>query len=196
MSIAIIPARGGSTRIPRKNVKMFHGQPIIAYSIKTALDSGLFSRVVVSSEDLEIQQIAIKYGAGIQPRPAELAQDEVGTQEVMKQALIAARNSGLTSRYACCIYPTAPMMTTHDLVLGYQSMIRRLSCYAFSVGTDPLQDAGQWYWGKVDAFLEDVPLIDERSIMVPIDRRRVCDINTPEDWERAELRFITLRVGI
>ena len=175
---------------------MFHGQPIIAYSIKTALDSGLFSRVVVSSEDLEIQQIAIKYGAGIQPRPAELAQDEVGTQEVMKQALIAARNSGLTSRYACCIYPTAPMMTTHDLVRGYQSMIRRLSCYAFSVGTDPLQDAGQWYWGKVDAFIEDVPLIDERSVMVPIDRRRVCDINTPEDWERAEQMFITLRDGI
>lgn len=196
MSIAIIPARGGSQRIPHKNVREFHGKPIIAYSIESARASGLFDKIIVSTDDVKIARIADNHGAMIHIRPAALAQDEVGTQEVVKAVLETIGRRAKPNGYACCIYATAPLMTADDLRRGYNIILKRLASFAFSVGTDPLQDAGQWYWGRVSAFLESVPLIDEQTVMVPIDRRRVCDINTEEDWARAEAMFISIRDGV
>ena len=185
-AIAVIPARGGSRRIPRKNIRQFHGKPIIAYSIEAARDSKLFSRIVVSTEDDEIAAVAKKYGAEVLIRPEPLAQDEVGTQEVMAHAMMEF----LEYKKACCIYPTAPMVTRLDLVRGhFQLNPFEGTVYAMSVNQAPLYAAGQWYWGYTAAFTNKVPLIGHHTAMIPIDKDRVCDINTEEDWVRAEMMF-------
>lgn len=185
-NVAIIPARGGSTRIPRKNVRDFHGHPIIAYSIRAAHESGLFADVIVSTEDKEIVRYALGLGAGVLMRPEELACNEVGTQAVVKHVLseLGAYD------YACCIYATAPLITVGDLVSGYNAL--RFSPYPFvyTVGPDGT-DAGQWYWGTTHAFLTDIAL--ERGMQYVLPAERVCDINIEADWKRAELMYDILR---
>ena len=183
--IAIIPARGGSRRIPRKNVKEFHGKPIIAHSIETALAYG-FKKVYVSTDDDEIKAVALRHGADIVGRPADLAADDVGTQEVARHAIETLLISNAWP--VCVIYPTAPMMWPVDLERGFQALQKYHTYYAMSVGTEPLRDAGQWYWGRAGAF-GHVPLIAEHTVMVPIPESRVCDINTPEDWEQALTKY-------
>src|SRR5688572_27060303 len=111
MNVAIIPARGGSTRILRKNIRMFHGKPIIAYSIAAAKESKLFGRIVVSTEDGEIGRMAEGYGATWYPRGLELTVDEVGTQEVARDVLAWLVEQNDIPEYACCIYATAPLMS-------------------------------------------------------------------------------------
>jgi N-acylneuraminate cytidylyltransferase len=190
MRYAIIPARGGSNRIPRKNIRLFHGRPIIVYSIETALQSKLFDVVFVSTDDREITEIAESVGAMTIRRPAELADDATGTQAVAKHALqhLNARERDL----ACCIYPTAPLLAIEDLARGYRLLCEKKAAFAFSIGTEPLHDAGQFYWGEARSFLNGVPLFGPDSIMVPIDKSRVCDINTEDDWQRAERMFAAL----
>lgn len=178
--VAIIPARGGSTRIPRKNIKDFHGKPIIAYSIRAALDSNLFEHVIVSTEDTEIMEVAQHYGADIIVRPMSLAENHIGTQEVMAHAM-----SVVGADVGFCIYPTAPMISIMDLYSASNAIMNG-SIYAFTVGTEPaLHDAGQIYAGQAWAFKSSVPLIGPYTTMIPIDPRRDCDINTMEDWDRA-----------
>ncbi|NCC62103.1 MAG: pseudaminic acid cytidylyltransferase, partial [Verrucomicrobiae bacterium] len=110
-AIAIIPARGGSKRIPRKNIRDFCGKPIIAYSIEVALQSGLFNRVIVSTDDREIADVSQRYGADIPfMRPKALADDYTGTHEVMVHALERMIALGCDADYVCCIYPTAPFL--------------------------------------------------------------------------------------
>lgn len=190
MKVAIIPARGNSQRIPRKNIRIFHGQPIITYSIKAALSANIFDAVYVSTEDAEIAEVSRAYGAQIIERPAELADSETGTQAVTRHALLTL--DGIEE--ACCIYATAPLMSIADLQRGHYLMhSSRAVPYAYSVGTAPLQDAGQFYWGRSDAFLAEVPLDDPHTVMVPISSDRVCDINTEEDWLRCEAMYLALR---
>ena len=179
-AICIIPARAGSRRIPGKNKKLFHGKPIILYSLIAARESGLFDRIVVSTDDLDIVQIATEFGAEVHYRDAETAHDGVGTQEVTRRVL---EDEGGQYERACCIYPTAPLMDISDLLSGYLAIEDHR--FAFSVGTDPLCDAGQFYWGKTKAFLRGLPLISPCTEIIPVDKRRVCDINTQEDWDRA-----------
>ena len=190
-AIAVIPARGGSRRIPRKNIRMFYGKPIIAYSIETALGSGLFEKVVVSTDDKEIAEVARKYGAEVLDRPEALARDEVGTQEVMAHAL----SMFLGYDIACCIYPTAPMLSGDDLLSGMHVLLHPWATYTMSVNTEPLYDAGQFYWGYTGAFIRRVPLIGLSTAMIPIDKDRVCDINTEEDWVLAQLKYRCLMEG-
>jgi len=184
-NIAIIPARGGSTRIPLKNCLDFHGKPIIQYSILTAQRSGLFDVIVVSTDHPKIAEAAHQVGAVVMWRPANLCQNEVGTQQVT--AYVLEMFEGRQPDLACCIYPTAPMMTDTDLRAGLAAIeeCRPAPDYAMSVGDNPLQDAGQWYWGRPGAFISNRPLIGARTVMVRIPENRVCDINTPEDWARA-----------
>ena len=148
-AVAIIPARGGSRRIPRKNIREFHGKPIIAYSIITARNCGLFDAVCVSTDDDEIAAIAIGHGAMILERSKWLADDYVGTQQVMQDALSVFSAQHMDQHYdhACCIYATCPMLTVEDLHDGYRALKKRVARYAFSVGADPLRDAGMFYWG-------------------------------------------------
>lgn len=184
MKIAVIPARGGSKRIPRKNIKLFHGKPIIAYSIETAQSCGLFDEVYVSTDDNEISAVARSCHAKVIRRGASLA--NVGTQEVVADALLAISPPG--QAIACCIYATAPLMCVDDLTRGLKELefAHRPNGFAFSVGTKPLRDAAQFYWGLARAFMERRPLISPDSVMVPIDESRVCDINVDFDWQRAE----------
>lgn len=184
-AIAIIPARGGSQRIPGKNWKDFHGRPIIAYSIETATRSGLFDQVVVTTDHPEIAAIAHTHGAMVVWRSEGLAQNNIGTQAVASCTIDLFKR---WPKYACCIYPTAPMMTVEDLRIG-RSMLtlnEEQHDYTMSVGSEPLRDAGQWYWGTAEAFSNRRKLIGPRTVMVPIPQSRVCDINTHADWTLAE----------
>lgn len=116
MNIAIIPARGGSKRIPRKNIKLFHGKPIIAYSIEAALKSGCFDRVIVSTEDDEIAAIAKHYGADVPfKRPASLADDHAGTISVVAHSIEILLEQSMSIDYVCCLYPTAAFIEPEDL---------------------------------------------------------------------------------
>lgn len=187
--VAVIPARGGSVRIPRKNVRAFHGKPIIAYSIETARQTRLFDRVIVSTDDGEIADVAAEYGAEVLRR--QQCDGTTGTQEVVRQVLFQ-RGELQAADFVCCIYATAPLMRVRDLKWGSCEMARGVANFAFSVGTDPLRDAGQFYWGRTEAFLAGCPLIDPKTAMIPIPEDRVCDINTIEDFSRAEAMYNAL----
>ena len=191
MNIAIIPARGGSTRIPKKNIRDFHGIPIIAHSIEIAEDSELFDKIIVSTDSKEIADVAKEYGAKIHNRSEELSRDEVGTQEVVQDVI---EGEYVTPDLVCCIYATAPLMSIKHLERGFD-ILRYYSethFYAMSVGINTQADAGQFYWGWASAFSVGHPLIGMRTAMVPIDAERVCDINTEEDWKRAEAMYESL----
>lgn len=191
MNIAIIPARGGSRRIPGKNIRLFHGKPIIAYSIETARASGLFDKIVVSTDSVEVATVAKAYGAKIHNRARKLAEDQVGTQEVMRAALQWWASSPGTKapEFACCIYATAPLMRASDLANGLAAVAGG-STYALAAGPDA-DDAGQWYWGRPKAFLQSVPL-EGNSARLCLPASRVCDINTEDDWQRAERMYADL----
>lgn len=177
----VIPARGGSRRIPRKNIRFFHGKPIIAYSIQTAIDSKLFDRVIVSSDDPAILNTAEYYGAEAQERPACLADDVTGTQKVMKHVLDHASAWG----FACCIYPCAPLLVLADLIAAKEILIARNFQYVVSVGYPPLHDCGAFYFGRALAFRTEAPLFDTETGLYHLPANRDCDINTESDWQRA-----------
>lgn len=223
MNLAIIPARGGSKRIPRKNVKLFAGKPIIAYSIEAAAASGLFDSIIVSTDDTEIADVAKSYGAGIPfMRPKTLSDDHTGTTPVVKHAInwFIERNTHVSC--ACCIYATAPFIQPAHLIEGYQRLRSSGKSYVFSVtsfaypiqrairiaadGTvDPIypenilvrsqdleeayHDAGQFYFGTADSWMNDVVAFSSASLPIVLPRYLVQDIDTPEDWKRAELMY-------
>ena len=223
MRLAIIPARGGSKRIPRKNIKTFCGKPMIAWSIAAAQQSGCFDRIVVSTDDAEIAQVAKAHGAEAPfVRPPELSDDHTGTIPVIAHAIAWQNTHGQAVNQACCIYATAPFVKSADLQRGLQTLQSSGADYAFSVTSYafPIQrairmtaqqrlemfqpehfgtrsqdleeawhDAGQFYWGKADAWLLGKPLFSQDAAPVPLPRHRVQDIDTPEDWQRAEWLF-------
>ena len=124
MNVAIISARGGSKRIPRKNIKDFLGKPIIAYSIETAIASKKFDTVMVSTDDDEIAAIAKKYGADIPfLRSAKNSDDYASTADVIEEVLINYKNLNKNFKYACCIYPTAPLVKPENIIKSYNVMI-------------------------------------------------------------------------
>ena len=134
MKLAVIPARGGSKRIPRKNIKLFCGKPIIAWSIEAALQSGSFDRVIVSTDDLEIAEVARQHGATVPfMRPAELSDDHTGTIPVIAHAIEWLRQHNEAPDKVCCIYATAPFIRSEDLRRGLEILDKTGSYYAFSV---------------------------------------------------------------
>ena len=197
--IAIIPARIGSSRIKKKNIKEFHGKPIIAYSIETAKSTGLFDEIVVSTDDDEIGHIAKQYGAKIYRRPKALAEDDVGTLAVTKDAALFMYRQGYHAQYVCCIYATAPLMSAKDLIAGFDVITKQDCAHVISVGYPPLRDAGQWYWSRVFALALGVDYFDLTTIPIRIPNDRVCDINTLDDWQLAEEMYskqqVTTRCG-
>lgn len=225
MPLCIIPARGGSKRIPRKNIKPFGGKPMIAHSIAAALESGCFERVVVSTDDEEIAAVARQYGAQTPfARPSELADDFATTGAVMRHAVATLLAEGLPE--ICCLYATAPFVRPADLQRGLDTLRQSGGDYAFSVTSFPFpiqralrlnaqggvsmfqpenfavrsqdleeawHDAGQFYWGTAEAWLAQKPIFNSRSSAVKLPRYRVQDIDTPEDWARAEMMWRVLR---
>lgn len=229
MRLAIIPARGGSKRIPRKNIRPFAGKPIITYSIRAAMESGVFDRVIVSTDDDEISAIARAAGADIPfMRPDALADDHTGTHAVVKHALQWFAGRGEVFDQACCIYATAPFVQARHLREGLEKLETSGKLYAFSVTSFPFpiqrairingagaveamypehalsrsqdldeayHDAGQFYWGRAEAFLNDVAIFSAASVPVILPRYLVQDIDTLEDWHRAELMFKALELA-
>jgi pseudaminic acid cytidylyltransferase len=223
MHVAIIPARGGSKRIPRKNLREFCGRPIIGWSIATAVSSGLFDKVLVSTDDEEIAEVAESLGASVPfRRPAALSDDHAGTLPVVRHAIQACRELGWKPQLACCLYATAPFVDPADLRRGLEALSDPAVQYAFSATSfafpvqrairidvngrvspvwpenmprrsqdlEPLyHDAGQFYWGRADAFAQELPLFAPHSAAVLIPRHRVQDIDDEEDWTRAEWLF-------
>jgi pseudaminic acid cytidylyltransferase len=225
MRIAIIPARGGSKRIPRKNIKPFHGQPMIAYAIRAALGSGVFDKVIVSTDDAEIAEVARKFLAETPfVRSPELADDHTPTVPVIAHAIRACKDMGWSVEDACCIYPGAPFVLAEDICTGREMLEEGLSAYVFPVARfpSPIQralhrsqdgttrpfypeyanvrtqdlepgyfDAGQFYWGKASAWESGLNIhLNARTLTLP--EWRVVDIDTPADWERAELLYSAL----
>ena len=134
MNIAIIPARGGSKRIPRKNIKEFCGKPMIAWSIDVAKASGLFEHIIVSTDDIEIAEVAKHWGAEVPfIRPAELSNDYAGTTEVVAHATQWALDHPLDINAVCCIYATAPFIQSDDLKQGLKALTSGEWEYAFTV---------------------------------------------------------------
>lgn len=137
-AIAIIPARGGSKRIPRKNIKLFHGKPLIAYSIEVALKSNLFDKVVVSTDDEEIAKIAIEYGAVVPfIRPKELSDDYTGTGAVISHAINYLKSNGEDFDFCCTIYATAPLLNEKYLLEGLEKLKNTDAVKALSVTSMP-----------------------------------------------------------
>jgi N-acylneuraminate cytidylyltransferase len=222
MRLAIIPARGGSKRIPRKNIKDFNGKPMIAWSIEAVLLSGAFDEVWVSTDDTEIAAVAQKFGAKVPfIRPAELSDDYTGTSAVVHHAISWALQQQLALELVGCIYATAPLLQPQilknamlqlqqDPALDYvfsgcrfsfpiqRALYRSESGRVSAVDPDSIpkrsqdlpetfHDAGQFYCGRVQSWLETKPVFSKMSYLYELPQHLVQDIDTEDDWQRAEL---------
>jgi pseudaminic acid cytidylyltransferase len=227
MRVAVIPARGGSKRIPRKNIRTFGNKPMIAHSLTVAMASGLFEHVLVSTDDREIAAVARQWGAEVPfERPAELADDHASTTDVIAHAIAWMRRQGWQPVAVCCIYATAPFMIVEDLACGcclleeddweyvfaatsfeypIQRALRRTSngampminpehCVTRSQNLEEtFHDAGQFYWARAEVWEMARPVFSAKSTAVVLPRWRVQDIDTEDDWKRAEMMLIALR---
>jgi len=138
MIVAIIPARGGSKRIPGKNIRLFAGRPIMAYSIAAAKQTGLFDRILVSTDSERVAEVALAWGGEVPFfRPTELADDYTGTAPVLLHALDWLRARGCSVEAFCCIYPAAPLIEAHYICEGYRLLKENQAATAFSVTTFP-----------------------------------------------------------
>lgn len=225
-AIAIIPARGGSKRIPKKNIKDFFGKPLIAYSIEVALSSNLFEKVVVTTDDETIAQIAQEYGAEVPfLRPKELSDDFTGTVDVVNHTIEYLESQGEKYDYACTIYATAPLLQKEYLIDGYKKLKNSDAINSFSTTSMPFpiqrtfklneqgrcemftpehymtrsqdleeayQDAGQFYWEKRFKRSDEI-MFGKDSIPIILPRHLVQDIDTLEDWKRAEYMYKALK---
>ncbi|MCC4832692.1 pseudaminic acid cytidylyltransferase [Shewanella sp. 10N.7] len=239
MKVAIIPARGGSKRIPLKNIRLFHGKPMIVWSIEAALASGCFDKVIVSTDDKQIADIAIEAGAEVPfIRPDSISDDLSGTSSVVCHAInwlnkaIVNTDINKFSRYdklnmsavshVCCIYATAPFISAKDINKGLEALISTKSDYAIAVTkfNFPIQravlvnsvnrlemyqpkyfstrsqdlpeayhDVGQFCWGTPEAWLKNKVVFLAPTVPVMIPSHRAQDIDTEDDWLRAEIMF-------
>ena len=137
-SIALIPARGGSQRIPRKNVRPFHGRPMISWPIASALQSGLFDHVIVSTDDAEIAEAARAAGAEVPfLRPAELSDNHTPTRPVIQHAIEALEQAGVRPDRLCCLYATAVFTTAEDLRAADDLLSKSGADFVFAAATYP-----------------------------------------------------------
>ena len=222
-NIAIIPARGGSKRIPKKNIKDFLGKPIIAYSIEIAINCKLFNKVIVSTDDQEIKKVAIKYGAEVPfIRPKQISDDFTGTHEVTGHAVKWLEDNGEKIDYACCIYPTAPLIQKSDLIKGFEiiktgkwNSVMAATNFSYPIFRsfenlsdgglkmifpehynsrsqdlpEIYHDAGLFYWAKSKIWKKKPEEYNKKNSIVKIPNHRVQDIDTPDDWKKAEITF-------
>lgn len=223
INVAVIPARGGSKRIPGKNIKNFAGKPIISYSIEAAKASGIFDRIIVSTDSEDIADVARSAGAEVPfARPSELSDDHTPTAPVLEHALKWLKSEGCRVKYLCCIYPTTPFVRSKDLIRGYELLVENNVSSVFSVTEfeftifrglkisdegfvemfwpeheltrsqdlpQAYHDAGQFYWLDSEKFFKNKKLYAKDAKPVILPRVLVQDIDTPEDWEIAEMMY-------
>jgi pseudaminic acid cytidylyltransferase len=226
--IAVIPARGGSKRIPRKNIRQFAGKPMLAYAISAAQQSGLFDHIVVSTDDQEIAELARREGAETPfVRPSELADDYSTTVSVVAHAIQAIESMGWKIDFVCCIYPCVPFIDATDLsealtllestganyclpVTEYSSPIQRALVRGGDGRVTPFfpefelartqdlevayHDTGQFYWGRRSSWLNS-ERIHSNSVGYVLPSWRVVDIDTENDWARAQILFHSISRG-
>lgn len=222
MAIAIIPARGGSKRIPHKNIRPFHGRPMIGWPISVAANSGLFERIIVSTDDPTIAQIARDEGAETPfVRAADLSDDHTGTTEVIRDAIERLGLDPLEE--VCCLYATSPFVQESDLSDGLAKLREARAGYVFSIAEFPAPIARAYLQsGKEIAPIspENMPKrsqdlepaffdagqfywahagtwasgakVWDNARGVHLPATRVCDIDTEADWARAEAMFAWL----
>lgn len=222
LRLAVIPARGGSKRIPRKNILPFRGVPLLTRTVQMLLACGVFDLVVVSTDDEEIAAIGREAGATVPfMRPAELARDTTPTRPVLQHAITAVEEHvGRPVTTMCSVYPAAVFVTAADIVAAHDRLIDQDADFVFAAAPfpapvqramrmdadgrpsmlDPAQsltrsqdlaeayhDAGQFYWGRRAAWFGAASVLDADSRLHVIPHWRVQDIDTPDDWIRAEL---------
>lgn len=227
MNICIIPARGGSKRIPRKNIKDFAGKPMIEWSISAAIGAQCFNRIIVSTDDTEISDVAKSIGAEVPfVRPPSLSEDYTPTGEVVRHAVGWLELPDVSSTNVCCLYATAPFVTSEDICQSLSILdssncdfVLPVTSYAFPVQRalvidkrstclemkDPTEfysrsqdleevfhDAGQFCWGHAATWISGATPFQKNTLPYHLPRFRVQDIDTYEDWERAELLHKTL----
>jgi len=222
-TVAVIPARGGSKRIPRKNIRPFLGVPMLARTIGVVRAAGVFDDIVVSTDDEEIATIARSAGARVPfMRPAALANDSAGTLPVIVHAIGELASAGAEPACIACVYPAAVLSLPSDLRRACALLRASGADYVFTATSFPFpiqralrrrpdggcemfwpehretrsqdlepafHDAGQFYVGGRAAWLEGRAIFAAASRMLELPRYRVQDIDTPEDWERAEMIF-------
>lgn len=223
MNVCIIPARIDSKRIPKKNIKLFHGKPIISYSIQTAIKSELFDEIIVSTDSEEIADISRQYGATIPfIRPKELSGDYAPVTQVIVHAINFLRDQGKNINFACTIYATVPFLKPKYLIEAYKKLKDSNAVSAFGCTSMPFpiqrtfkitqdercemfwgehfytrsqdletayQDAGQFYFTNLNAVTTDDIFFGRDTIPIPLPRYLVQDIDTMEDWIRAEIMY-------
>lgn len=223
MNLCVIPARAGSKRIPKKNIKIFCGKPIIAWSIELAIASKCFDKIIVSTDDKEIADLAKSYGVDVPfMRPKKISDDYTGTIPVISHAIKWQIKHYQKPLYVCCIYATAPFIKLSDLKNGLKILKSSGSDYVFPAANfaypiqrsfrikknkrlemfyqehlnsrsqdldEAFHDAGQFYWGLTETWLDNKPIINDNSIPLLIPRDRVQDIDTFDDWKIAERMF-------
>jgi N-acylneuraminate cytidylyltransferase len=228
--VAVIPARGGSKRILRKNIRQFGNKPMMAHSLTVAKASGLFERVLVSTDDEEIADVARQYGAEVPfKRPAELANDYADTTQVIAHSISWMRVHGWQLDAVCCIYATAPFLLSEDLARGYRLLEEGQWEYVFAATSfeypiqralrrgatggmpmfhpeywasrsqdleEAFHDAGQFYWARPEVWEAARPIFSTKSTAVVLPRWRIQDIDTEEDWKRAEMMLAALNGAI
>ncbi len=224
--VAIITARGGSRRIPGKNIREFCGKPIIAYSIEAAIESGVFDEVMVSTDSDEIARIAEEYGASVPfKRSAGNAGDTASTADVIKEVLTDYRKAGKEFDSFVCLYPTAPFITAERLkeaadllsssgadavvpIVRYSFPVQRSFIIedgriayrwpeyrsARSQDLTPFyHDCGQFYFVRTDAFDREGTVVPANTAPMVLPETQVQDIDNPEDWSIAEMKYRMLR---
>ncbi len=222
-ALAVVTARGGSKRIPRKNVKSFLGQPIIKYAIDAAKDSGIFDEVMISTDDQEIAEIGKSLGAAVPfMRSPANSNDTASTAPVILEVLGEYKKLGREFDYVCCIYPTAVFVTGDRLRLAKGIMEEKAADTVFTAARfgHPIQrairlrddgsaamispemekvrsqdlepsyhDCGQFYFLRVDRFIEQKKLFQERTFIMEVPESEIQDIDNEEDWKMAEAKF-------
>ena len=211
-SVAIITARGGSKRIPHKNIRDFCGKPIISYSIEAALSSDVFDEVMVSTDDEAIASIARSFGAAVPfMRSAESANDYASTDDVIAEVLRTYEAGGTRFDRFCCIYPTAPFVTAEKLKNAMALLDQAESVMPVVAFSYPPQrgiilengrirrkyqdlekmyhDCGQFYACRTDAFFRDGTTDVDDLVPMIMPEMEVQDIDTEEDWAIAELKY-------
>lgn len=184
--VAIIPARGGSVRAPRKNVLPFAGKPMLQWPLEAAEASGLFDYGIVSTDDEEIAALAQDLGCTVHWRATD--DGSTGTQEIAAQVIEAFPEI----EQACVIYPCSPMLRGLDLTTSHRMLTPRVQWVISWLDADGVDaDAGCFYWGRAWSFLQRNPLT-ERPAYYPADPARFIDINTHDDLARAEAMFNAL----
>lgn len=219
-NIAIITARGGSKRIPRKNIKEFMGKPMLAYAIEAAVNSQIFDEVMVSTDDIEIAEIAKRYGANIPfMRSEATANDFATTNDVLNEVKSEYKKRGMEFDTICCIYPCVPFLTSEILTDAFHGFINSKADRlvpvvkfsfpiqrAFKINQDGLleyrepenapkrsqdlepmyHDVGMFYFYKQDK------LSSKNMIAYEMKEENIQDIDTPEDWKMAEMKYKVL----